>query len=256
MNEMNFVADKMFDIFTEYTNGQKQTEKLAVLIDADNAQASVVSELLEEIAKFGITNIKRAYGDWTTTRLKSWKEHLHTHAIQPIQQFSYTTGKNATDSSLIIDAMDILHENRLDGFCIVSSDSDFTRLATRIRESGLKVYGFGEEKTPEAFISACDKFIYTENLKEIKATKRTNNEQQRKLKEIFTKAIVAVSNDDDWANLSAVVKHINKNYPSFDPRTYGYEKYGKLIKSLNFIEIKEIPFNDNRSVHIYIKVNN
>ncbi|XPV70446.1 MAG: NYN domain-containing protein [Halarcobacter sp.] len=231
------------------------TDKLAVLIDADNAQASVITELLEEIAKFGITNIKRAYGDWTTSQLKGWKDHLHTHAIQPIQQFSYTNGKNATDSSLIIDAMDILHENRLDGFCIVSSDSDFTRLATRIRESGLKVYGFGEQKTPEAFISACDKFVYTENLREIKEIPQTNNEQN-KLKEIITKAISAVSDDDDWANLSAVVIHINKNYPSFDPRTYGFEKYGKLMKSLDYIEIMEKPFNKNRNVHIYIKVIN
>jgi uncharacterized LabA/DUF88 family protein len=232
---------------------EMSTDKLAVLIDADNAQASVISELLEEIAKFGITNIKRAYGDWTTSQLKGWKEHLHTHAIQPIQQFSYTNGKNATDSSLIIDAMDILHENRLDGFCIISSDSDFTRLATRIRESGLKVYGFGEQKTPEAFISACDKFVYTENLREIKEIPQTNNEQN-KLKDIITKAVIAVSDDDDWANLSAVVKHINKNYPSFDPRTYGYDKYGKLMKSLDYLELNEIPFNNNRNVHIFIRV--
>ena len=139
--------------------------KLAVLIDAENAQASLSSELLAEIAKYGIVNVKRAYGDWTTTTLKGWKNVLHKHAIQPIQQFSYTQGKNASDSSLIIDAMDLLHSNHLDGFCLISSDSDFTRLATRIRESGLVVYGFGEEKTPEAFISACDKFIFTEVLK-------------------------------------------------------------------------------------------
>ncbi|MBT9537130.1 MAG: NYN domain-containing protein, partial [Nitrospirae bacterium] len=140
---------------------ENENKKLAVLIDADNAQASICSELLAEIAKFGIASVKRAYGDWTTTKLKGWKDHLHKHAIQPIQQFSYTTGKNSTDSSLIIDAMDLLHEERLDGFCLVSSDSDFTRLATRIRETGLTVYGFGEKKTPEPFISACDKFVYT-----------------------------------------------------------------------------------------------
>jgi len=138
--------------------------KLAVLIDADNAQASVVAELLAEVAKFGVASIKRAYGDWTTPNLKQWKEHLNSHAIQPIQQFSYTQGKNATDASLIIDAMDILHENSLDGFCLISSDSDFTRLATRIRESGLIVYGFGEKKTPDAFIAACDKFVFTEKI--------------------------------------------------------------------------------------------
>jgi hypothetical protein len=137
-------------------------QKLAVLIDADNAQASVIQELLAEVSRYGTATIKRAYGDWTTTNLKGWKDVLHTMAIQPIQQFSYTSGKNATDSALIIDAMDVLHTGSVDGFCLVSSDSDFTRLATRIREAGLVVYGFGERKTPEPFVAACDKFIYTE----------------------------------------------------------------------------------------------
>ena len=141
------------------------TDKLAVLIDADNAQVSVVHELLAEISRYGTATVKRAYGDWTTPNLKGWKEVLHKHGIQPVQQFSYTTGKNATDSSLIIDAMDLLHGGRLDGFCLVSSDSDFTRLATRIREGGLAVYGFGEQKTPQPFVAACDKFIYTEILR-------------------------------------------------------------------------------------------
>ncbi len=137
--------------------------KLAVLIDADNAQASVCENLLKEIARFGIAHIKRIYGDWTKPNLKSWKEELHKYAIQPVQQFSYTSGKNATDSALIIDAMDLLHQSHLDGFCLISSDSDFTRLATRIRENGLVVYGFGEKKTPNAFIVACDQFIFVEN---------------------------------------------------------------------------------------------
>jgi uncharacterized LabA/DUF88 family protein len=232
---------------------EKYNDKLVVLIDADNAQASIIAELLEEISKFGIASIKRAYGDWTTTHLKNWKEHLHKHAIQPIQQFSYTTGKNSTDSSLIIDAMDILHENNLDGFCIVSSDSDFTRLATRIREAGLVVYGFGEEKTPEALTSACDKFIFTENLR-----KRDNVikvQDDAKLKDIMIKAIDAVSSDDSWARLSSVASYINKNIPSFDPRSYGYDKYGKLIKSLSYIEIDERAFQDgSTNVHIYIKI--
>jgi uncharacterized LabA/DUF88 family protein len=140
-------------------------ERLAVLIDADNAQASLAQELLSEVAKFGSATVKRAYGDWTTTNLNGWKATLHRLAIQPIQQFRYTSGKNATDSALIIDAMDLLHGGRLDGFCIVSSDSDFTRLATRIREAGLAVYGFGEAKTPEPFVKACDRFILTENLR-------------------------------------------------------------------------------------------
>src|SRR5690554_4430423 len=149
-------------------------DKLAVLIDADNAQASICAELLAEISKLGVASVKRAYGDWTTTNLKSWKAHLHKHAIQPIQQFSYTQGKNATDSSLIIDAMDLLHEDRLDGFCLVSSDSDFTRLANRLRESGLVVYGFGEKKTPEPFVSACDKFVFTEILRKLDESDRSD----------------------------------------------------------------------------------
>ena len=139
--------------------------KLAVLIDADNAQAAVIQELLAEVSRYGTATIKRAYGDWTTSNLKSWKEVLHKMAIQPMQQFSYTSGKNSTDSSLIIDAMDVLHAGSVDGFCLVTSDSDFTRLATRIREAGLVVYGFGERKTPEPFVAACDKFIYTEILR-------------------------------------------------------------------------------------------
>jgi len=139
----------------------KSQARLAVLIDADNAQFSIIAGLLDEIAQYGIASVKRIYGDWTDTRLKGWKTALLEHGINPVQQFAYTTGKNATDSSLIIDAMDLLYTEKLDGFCIVSSDSDFTRLASRIRESGLKVYGFGEKKTPKAFMSACDKFIYT-----------------------------------------------------------------------------------------------
>ena len=233
--------------------------KLAVLIDADNAQASIVLELLEEIAKFGTASIKRAYGDWTDTKLKRWKGHLHHHAIQPIQQFSYTTGKNSTDSSLIIDAMDLLHDNNVDGFCIVSSDSDFTRLATRVREDGKIVYGFGEQKTPGAFISACDQFIFTENLRvEEQATKQTQqtDDVKESLRHILTKAINAVSDDDGWASLSGVASYIRKNIPEFDPRSYGYEKYGKLIKSLEYIDKDERSFNDgSRNVHIYIKVN-
>jgi len=229
--------------------------KLAVLIDADNAQASLASELLEEVAKFGVASIKRAYGDWTTTNLKQWKEYLNKYAIQPIQQFSYTQGKNATDASLIIDAMDILHENSLDGFCLVSSDSDFTRLATRIRESGLIVYGFGEKKTPDAFIAACDKFVFTEILKEKRAIEDKDESNNKELKPIITKAINAVSKDDGWARLSNVGNYINKNNPSFDSRNYGYDKLGKLIRNLNYILIDERQFNDDSTnVHIYIRI--
>lgn len=232
-----------------------RTIKLAVLIDADNAQASLASELLAEVAKFGTASIKRAYGDWTTNHLKQWKDHLNKHAIQPMQQFSYTTGKNATDSSLIIDAMDILHENSLDGFCLISSDSDFTRLATRIRESGLIVYGFGEKKTPEAFIAACDKFVFTEILKEKKEIENKDESNNNELRPMIISAINAVSKDDGWAKLSNVGSYINKNNPSFDPRNYGYEKLGKLIRNLNYIRIDEREFNDDSSnVHIYIRI--
>ncbi|WP_009629878.1 NYN domain-containing protein [Synechocystis sp. PCC 7509] len=145
---------------------QLKSDRLAVLIDADNATATMIEPLLKEVAKYGTAHVKRVYGDWTSTHLSSWKDKLNRFAIQPIQQFSYTSGKNSTDSALIIDAMDLLYTNNFNGFCIVSSDSDFTRLACRIRESGLIVYGFGEKKTPEPFQKACDKFTYTENLEE------------------------------------------------------------------------------------------
>ncbi|HBB9912022.1 TPA: NYN domain-containing protein [Citrobacter freundii] len=210
------------------------SKKLAVLIDADNAQASLCNELFSEISKYGLANVKRAYGDWTTTNLKGWKEHLHKHAIQPIQQFSYTTGKNSTDSSLIIDAMDLLHEGNLDGFCLISSDSDFTRLANRLRESGIIVYGFGEEKTPDAFISACNLFIKTENLRKTKTTKDFSDDAD--LNKLICNALTATSKDDGWSLLSAVGSYITKNEPSFDSRTYGYEKLGGLVKSLTYLK--------------------
>ncbi|MDP3616507.1 MAG: NYN domain-containing protein, partial [Rhodoferax sp.] len=157
-------------------------ERLAVLIDADNAQASVIQELLAEVSRYGTATIKRAYGDWTTQNLRGWKDVLHKLAIQPIQQFAYTTGKNSTDASLIIDAMDVLHTGSVDGFCLVSSDSDFTRLATRIREAGLVVYGFGERKTPEPFVAACDKFIYTEILREDEDEKESKTEKEAQIR--------------------------------------------------------------------------
>ena len=188
-------------------------QKLAVLIDADNAQASVIQELLAEVSRYGTATIKRAYGDWTTTNLKSWKEVLHKMAIQPIQQFSYTSGKNSTDASLIIDAMDVLHDDTVDGFCLVSSDSDFTRLATRIREEGKVVYGFGERKTPEPFVAACDKFIYTEILRN-EPDEASPSEQQPvaelpKLKPILLNALNATAREDGWTTLSALGSQIN-----------------------------------------------
>ncbi|MNY93305.1 Maebl [Acinetobacter sp. ANC 4204] len=244
--------------------------KLAVLIDADNAQASVCENLLKEIARFGTAHIKRIYGDWTKPNLKSWKEQLHKHAIQPVQQFSYTSGKNATDSALIIDAMDLLHQSHLDGFCLISSDSDFTRLATRIRENGLVVYGFGEKKTPEAFIVACDQFIYVENLtpkleevisaeiddqKPAKTTKKADLSKDKKLKDALKVAINALSKDSDWAPLSGVGGYMVKNDPSFDSRSYGYEKLGALVENLNYIEVDKRKPNDASHIyHMYIRL--
>ena len=242
-------------------------QKLAVLIDADNAQASVIQELLAEVSRYGTATIKRAYGDWTTTNLKSWKEVLHTMAIQPIQQFAYTSGKNATDSALIIDAMDVLHADSVDGFCLVSSDSDFTRLATRIREAGLVVYGFGQRKTPEPFVAACDKFIYTEILrseagmaKVATASSGTSAAHFLEvaalpdLKSMVLIAIDAVARDDGWAPLGPVGGLINKNNPSFDPRNYGFSQLSKLMRKQEYLDVKEVPMGDgSTNVHFYVR---
>ena len=223
-------------------------QKLAVLIDADNAQASVIQELLAEVSRYGTATIKRAYGDWTTQNLKSWKDVLHTMAIQPIQQFAYTSGKNATDSALIIDAMDVLHTGRVDGFCLVSSDSDFTRLATRIREAGLVVYGFGERKTPEPFVAACDKFIYTEILRPEKLAEMDAGKAPvvavadvRELKPLVIAAIDANAREDGWAALGGVGSYISKMDPAFDARNYGFKKLSELVRSLKYLEVKELP---------------
>src|SRR4051812_40610293 len=192
--------------------------RLAVLIDADNAQPSIVEGLLAEVAKYGTAHVKRAYGDWTGTNLKGWKDQLLAQSIQPIQQFAYTKGKNATDAAMVIDAMDLLYSERFDGFCIVSSDSDFTRLAARLRESGLTVYGFGERKTPKPFVSACDKFIYVENLTFAQSAttsagavpKPTPRTSAAKLKgdtalvNQLRNAVEAASDDDGWAALANV----------------------------------------------------
>ena len=230
-------------------------DKLAVLIDADNSSASLINELLAEISRYGVASIKRAYGDWTTTNLKSWKEVLHKLAIQPIQQFSYTNGKNSTDSSLIIDAMDLLHSGNLDGFCLVSSDSDFTRLATRIREDGLVVYGFGEQKTPQPFVAACDKFIYTEILKPQVDQKPPGEKLPEQLEPMIRTAITATARDSGWAALAAVGSMLLKNSPSFDPRNYGYQKLGELVRKQKYLEINEVPVTDNTtSVHIHIRL--
>lgn len=231
------------------------TDNLAVLIDADNAQPSVVAELLAEVASYGTATVKRAYGDWTTPNLSGWKEALHVHAIQPIQQFRYTTGKNATDSALIIDAMDLLHSGKVDGFCLVSSDSDFTRLATRIREAGLSVYGFGERKTPNPFVAACDKFIYTEILRKPAAGAPVEAPVQVPLKPILSSAISAAAREDGWAALSAVGSLVVKKSPSFDPRNYGFQKLGELVRAQSYIEVKSVPVGDgSQNLHLYVRV--
>ena len=233
----------------------QNNDKLAVLIDADNAQASIIHELLSEVSRYGTASVKRAYGDWTTTNLKGWKDVLHKMAIQPMQQFSYTTGKNSTDSSLIIDAMDLLHAGGLHGFCLVSSDSDFTRLATRIREAGLAVYGFGEKKTPQSFVAACDKFIYTEILRPQQSEIIQDDTGPEPLESMIRTAITATAKDNGWAALSAVGSMILKNSPSFDPRNYGCQKLGELVRKQHYLEVKEVPVGDgSTNVHLYVRL--
>ncbi|MFT3762027.1 MAG: NYN domain-containing protein [Pseudoxanthomonas sp.] len=231
--------------------------KLAVLIDADNAQASIAKELLAEIARYGNATVRRAYGDWTTTNLTGWKNVLLDLAIQPIQQFAYTKGKNATDSSLIIDAMDLLHKGDMDGFCIVSSDSDFTRLATRLRESGYAVYGFGEQKTPQPFVAACDKFIYTEILRpEGEADAEPVIKQASgSLKTRLVKAIDDVTQEDGWAPLSTLGTALLSADPAFDARNFGHKKLSDLVRAQNYLEVKSVAAKDGSSgARIYVKV--
>lgn len=241
---------------TEHNN------KLAVLIDADNAQPAIIEGLLAEIAKYGTANVKRIYGDWTSTKLRGWKEHLLDHSIQPIQQFGYTSGKNATDSAMIIDAMDLLYTSQFDGFCIVSSDSDFTKLAARIREEGLVVYGFGEKKTPDPFVAACDKFIYTEVLRsedekdESTSIDRMSSrelKQDTRLVKLIRNAIEASSDESGWAHLGQVGSYIAKQSPEFDPRNYGYRKLGELVEAVKLFQIEERSTGHGHAAAIYVR---
>ena len=248
-----------------------QTKKFAVLINADNSSINAISSVLEEVAKYGIASVKRVYGDWSSEALKKWRDVLLPHAITPVQQFAYTKGKDATDMILIIDAMDLLYAGALDGFCIVSSDSDFTPLASRIRENGLSVYGFGKKSTPEAFKKACDKFIYVENLltdvdvkngedeelalvqdKKIAETvKTTESKAIQQTKEstlpeamdratlnLIYKAVKDNADENGWANLGMVGQYISAVKPDFDSRNYGRAKLSGLIKTLNLFETK------------------
>ena len=241
--------------------------RLAVLIDADNAQPSIIEGLLAEVAKYGTAHVKRAYGDWTSTSLKGWKEQLLTQSIQPIQQFAYTVGKNATDAAMVIDAMDLLYSGRFDGFCIVSSDSDFTRLASRIREAGLTVYGFGERKTPKPFVAACDKFIYTENLayelggaaapgvpdRPIQRASASRLKADAKLVHQVRAAVEAASDDDGFAALANVGHIVTKQQPDFDPRTYGYTKLSDLVAATDLFDIQRRSPGDGKPHVIYIR---
>jgi hypothetical protein len=220
--------------------------RLAVLIDSDNTTAGVTTELLEEIAKYGTPTIKRAYGDWTTQQLVGWKEQLLRHAIQPVQQFAYTQGKNSTDSALIIDAMDLLYAGNLEGFVIVSSDSDFTRLATRLRESGMTVYGLGRRNTPAPFVAACDRFIYLDLLSREaheQAQSASQDEEPApplpKLKRILSVAITSTSKDDGWSDLAEVGSYLVKSHAAFDPRDYGHAKLGELVRTVPYVEVKD-----------------
>ncbi len=234
--------------------------RIAVLIDADNTAASHARDLLEEIAKYGVATVKRAYGDWTTTQLAGWKGELNRSAITPIQQFAYTRGKNSTDSALIIDAMDLLYSDKLDAFAIVSSDSDFTRLATRLRESGKTVFGLGQRKTPVSFVSACDRFIYLEVLS---GADRPADGQSRadaapglpeaqqpvaddadgqsslpELRRLLAKAVESTSQDDGWTDLSAMGNYLSNSTASFDPRNYGFGKLSTLVRAQPYLETK------------------
>lgn len=247
--------------------------RLAVLIDADNISSHYVKALMEEVARYGIPTIKRIYGDWTRPNLSNWKNCLLDHAIAPIQQFGYTSGKNSTDSALIIDAMDILYAEKVDGFCLVSSDSDFTRLATRLREAGKVVYGFGEQKTPNPFIAACDRFVFLEiihgvdkSLTRLAQPSSSNSCSQpinyqthdykidQDLSNLVYSSINDVADEDGWAFLGDVGNMIIKKRPSFDPRAYGCNKLSALIRKFDRIEFDERPTNSPRIMHIYIRL--
>ena len=244
--------------------------KLAVLFDADNVPYSHVKQMLDEITKYGNPTIKRIYGDWTKPSISGWKSVLLENAITPVQQYSYTTGKNATDSAMIIDAMDILHLGQVDGFCIVSSDSDFTRLATRLREAGKFVIGIGEKKTPKPFIVSCDKFIYIEilgnnetpNVHDSKTTKEVSKPIKTKdiigndIINLLNQSIDDLADDSGWAFLADVGNLILKKKPDFDPRNYGFSKLTPLIESCKtHFTIDRRNSGDSRIKHIFVKRN-
>ncbi|MCY4370902.1 MAG: NYN domain-containing protein [bacterium] len=231
-----------------------ESRRIAMLVDGDNAQPSLIEHVLAETAKYGTITTRRIYGDWTVPQMKGWKDALHTFAIQPIQQFRYTVGKNATDSALIIDAMDLLHAGTVDGFSIVSSDSDYTRLATRIREQGLFVMGIGQSQTPESFVKACEIFVHTENLDRPQEHKSGTPELDKSgWTRTAAQAIEMAIQEDGWAPLGVVGTNIHKLDPAFDSRSYGYKQLSLLIKSRP--ELFETRKSKAASGHFYVKVN-
>jgi hypothetical protein len=252
-------------------NFMATTRRLALMVDGDNAQASLLPQMLAEVSKYGTVTIRRVYGDWTEPEMKSWKEALHIYALQPFQQFRYTTGKNATDSALIIDAMDILYTAGVDGFCIASSDSDFTRLATRIREKNLFVMGIGRSITPRAFVNACDIFVYTENLQveadediiEMALAPDTVSVADAAIEDatspvrldlLFRKAFELAVQDDGWATLAQVGGFLRQLDPGFDPRTYGYKQLLPLVQTYpDFIEVRKVKAQGGSAV-VYIRL--
>ncbi len=234
---------------------------IALLIDADNCPARKINVILDELSRYGVINIRRIYGDWKNSSLNGWAEILHDHAIQPIQQFAYTKGKNATDSAIIIDAMDLLHSQRLTAFGIASSDSDFTPLAMRLRAAGLKVFGFGEKKTPLPFVNACTKFLFLESLgappepssttaAPPTPTRRSTNELRgdTRLVTHLRNAVAAISDESGWASLGGVGSHINKNWPAFDQRNYGYAKLSDLVIASELFELRRDSHN-----HLFLR---
>jgi uncharacterized LabA/DUF88 family protein len=268
-----------------------ENKRFALLIDADNAQAKAIDAILTEAARYGDATSRRCYGDWTNTQLGPWKSVLNKHAIQPMQQFAYTSGKNASDSALIIDAMDLLYTGKFNGFFLVSSDSDFTKLATRLREAGLEVIGIGRRSTPEAFRAACNKFIFTEtimdeensvdeikknpksvetnttvpqngitavypafqNEKNAQSAKNVDPSKDKNLKKLIKEAIESASEDDGWANLGGVGSYIPRVDSSFDPRNYGFAKFGKLIRSLDYVEVQQKNMDSGSNTFIRYK---
>lgn len=271
-----------------------RSKRMAILIDGDNAQPSLIGNMLAETSKYGVVVIRRIYGDWTTANMNGWKDTLQTHAIQPIQQFRYTVGKNATDSAMIIDAMDVLYEDRVDGFCLVSSDSDYTRLATRIREKGVFVMGIGKNTTPRAFVNACDVFVFTENLQKesrpafqpkklregVKKSEKTEKpdkpergekvdkadkvEKHERAEEgeqpsldplpLIMQAFDLAVQDDGWAFLGLMGTHLRQLDPSFDPRTYGYKQLSQLIRAYTSVFEQKMGSKGDGTFNVYVRL--